>query len=67
MASGMLSKPGDEFGPCLDENCGHTDCDATRKQAATLCGICGEPIGYERFFCQRENWAILEHVVCMEK
>jgi len=67
MAAGMISKPGSEYGPCLDEDCGHTDCAASRKIAATACALCDEPIGYERLFFQRENWTVLEHVACIEK
>ncbi len=66
MAAGTISKPGDQYGPCLDESCEHTDCAASRKQAATRCNICGEAIGYERLFYQRDNWTILEHAPCKE-
>ncbi len=65
MAAGTISKPGDQYGPCLDENCEHTDCAASRAQAATLCGSCGKPIGYEHLFYQRDNWVVLVHAVCV--
>lgn len=65
MAAGTISKPGTLYGPCVDENCGHTDCAASRKMAATACALCGEPIGYERLFYQRDNWTVLVHTACM--
>lgn len=45
MAAGYLSVPGSEWGPCT-EACGHTDCAATRRMAATICHHCNEEIGY---------------------
>ena len=45
MAAGMLSKPGTEYGPCVEE-CAHRDCAATRAAAASDCTICAGQIGY---------------------
>jgi hypothetical protein len=41
-----IAAPGSECGPCT-EPCEHTDCAATRKDAETICGLCGEAIGYD--------------------
>jgi hypothetical protein len=40
---------GVEIGPCVAP-CKHTDCVETRALAASLCRLCGQPIGYERPF-----------------
>ncbi len=61
-----LPKPGTEYGPCETE-CQHIDCAETRKQAATICDLCPEPIGYDRPFYQRESWTVLTHQLCMLK
>jgi hypothetical protein len=45
-----IDAPGSEFGPCIDEACGHTDCAATRAQVASQCPAGDGPIGYERAF-----------------
>lgn len=63
MAAGSLPAPGSEMGPCLDENCGHRDCKATREMAAQDCTICGGIIGYNaRFF--RDNDGGEQHEKC---
>jgi hypothetical protein len=71
MAASTIPAPGTDLGPCIDEQCGHTDCAASRQQAAALCRWCAKPIGYEtRWYtvvggqahaeceerCQRERW-----------
>lgn len=66
MAAVGLAKPGSEHGPCAD-SCAHTDCAETRRQAETPCDICGEKIGYDKPFYQRESWSILIHQVCLLK
>lgn len=38
-------EPGTEHGPCLP-TCKHSDCAASRRDAASLCRICEKPIGY---------------------
>ena len=63
MASGMVSAPGTEYGPCV-EPCRHTDCAESRRWAEALCAICGEPIGYERQFYQSGNWTVFRHAAC---
>ena len=45
----FLSPPGTEYGPCTLP-CEHRDCAETRREAASLCGLCGQPIGYDRRF-----------------
>lgn len=50
MAAGRLPKPGTEYGPCVDEKCGHIDCTETRSMANFICNYCKKPIGYERGF-----------------
>lgn len=64
MSAVGLPKPGTEYGPCVDP-CGHIDCAETRKQSETPCDICGEPIGYDLPFYQRESWTILTHQTCL--
>jgi hypothetical protein len=70
MAVGYLASPGTEYGPCLNRDCGHTDCAMTREDAEALCGTCHEPIGYDRAFyvnsAKRPN-RVLVHAVCLEK
>jgi len=60
----MLSKPGTEFGPCVDEDCGHTDCAATRADAAKACDICGKPIEYGVKFYYTNQGTGIEHALC---
>lgn len=67
MAAGALAEPGTKFGPCAGE-CAHRDCAATRATALAPCGICTEPIGYDRAFYRgtldsEEGWS---HAVCLE-
>jgi hypothetical protein len=45
----MLSKPGDEYGPCVG-NCKHKDCEASRQEARMPCRFCHKEIGYETKF-----------------
>jgi hypothetical protein len=52
-----------EIGPCV-KPCAHVDCQANREMAATLCGICGEPIGYEKQFYDTCNERGLVHALC---
>jgi hypothetical protein len=65
MAAGYLPEPGTQYGPCADA-CAHTDCARTRQQAGMTCPTCGEQIGYERGFYQRDNWQVLVHAACAE-
>ncbi len=37
--------PGSLYGPCRN-TCDHSDCRKSREDAASLCRICNEPIGY---------------------
>lgn len=60
----LLDKPGDEYGPCKDENCGHSDCAASRNDAALICPHCGESIGYETKYYIHENGRVLVHALC---
>lgn len=61
MAAGRLPAPGTQYGPC-EGSCQHIDCAATRAQAASLCTICGTPIGYEvRFYDTRTRQKFAEH------
>ena len=65
MAYGRLPKPGTEYGPCEDEQCGHSQCEQSRQMAAAICPRCGEPIEYERNFCRSgDNDSELWHWVC---
>jgi len=66
MAAGFLSPPGTQYGPCIDEICGHTDCKATRDMAAAICPLCGHPIGYDRRFYKTDNYGLV-HDLCLEE
>ena len=46
MAAAETPAPGTEYGPCV-EDCAHRDCTCSRREAATLCRLCGKPIGYQ--------------------
>lgn len=61
MAVGYLPEPGTQYGPCQDD-CAHTDCAATRRQAEQQCPHCGELINYERGFYNTD--AGLVHASC---
>ncbi len=68
MAAGTLSKPGTDFGPC-ETDCKHRDCQQTRDMATKSCGICSEPIGYDRRF-YRDNETTppkYHHALCLEE
>jgi hypothetical protein len=62
MAAGSLPAPGTKHGPCM-EACQHRDCQLTREDAAEICIICGEPIGYNRRFYQEEQGKV--HSLCL--
>lgn len=65
MAYITLPRPGTEHGPC-EENCGHRDCKAARKDAAKTCRICKKPIGYETaFFKDNQTADGLVHASCL--
>lgn len=49
MAAISNPAPGSKYGPCA-EPCEHADCKESREEAAALCTICDEPIGYEIAF-----------------
>lgn len=53
MAAGSLPAPGTKYGPCK-KTCAHADCAAARREAAAICRICGEAIGYENAFYQED-------------
>ena len=65
MAASHLAKPGEKFGPC-ETACSHPDCMGTRRMAAIICRICGEPIGFDRNFYQEGAWDKLVHASCLE-
>jgi len=67
MAIGYLPEPGDEYGPCVDEACGHVDCAQTRRMRQLLCSYCHEPIESRGFFNDSppdEPWTRLVHAAC---
>ncbi len=69
MAAGTMSAPGTEYGPCVDENCGHTTCDETRRMVGLECRYCETPIGYDRRFFNdtlrtQPLWSVLVHELC---
>lgn len=63
MAAGSLPKPGDKYGPCV-EQCTHTECMSTRELAEKICLICEKPIGYGVNFYQDGTWKVLTHQLC---
>lgn len=68
MAAGTLPAPGTRYGPCKGD-CRHTDCAATRAEAASICRICGSAIGYERRYYKDPDAAAvgpLVHAACLE-
>ena len=64
MASGYISKPGSEYGPCKDK-CKHKDCAGLRKIAKSICSICNERIDYERHMYKEGDRYV--HAVCLEE
>lgn len=72
MAAGILSKPGAEYGPCVDA-CEHLDCKSMRERAESICPLCQKPIGYERrfYYITPDLLAGIEegygHAVCVEE
>ncbi len=57
-------KPGAEFGPCAGP-CKHKDCAQMHRQAAALCRICQQPIGWgARVYFEEGNKAV--HARCAE-
>jgi|HubBroStandDraft_3_1064219.scaffolds.fasta_scaffold702245_3 hypothetical protein len=65
MAAGRIPAPGTKFGPCIDP-CEHTDCAATRKDAASQCHFCNTEIGYEKRFYIEATTRQLVHAACLE-
>jgi len=67
MAAGVLSEPGTKFGPCK-KSCEHRDCAAARVTAEAPCGVCSEPIGYDRAFYRGTPDTVsgYSHAVCLE-
>lgn len=67
MAFGIMSAPGEKFGPCVGP-CKHVDCAATRKDAGKVCRICRDIIGYGRPFnddAEKGGEKALAHHVCL--
>lgn len=61
----ILSPPGAETGPCLEEGCAHRYCALVREQAGAKCGLCGEPVGYgRRHYGDAELGSV--HATCFE-
>lgn len=67
MASSQISSPGTTFGPC-ETQCKHTDCEATREMALSVCRLCEKPIGYEtQFYSDPMNRGGFVHAECLEE
>ena len=72
MIANVLMAPGkrmtnDQYGPCIEEDCGHEACALIRKRAATICPYCHNRIGYETpfyFINTRYRKNILVHEKC---
>lgn len=45
----MIPSPGPDQVPC-STGCAHCDCVSARRVAESPCVVCGNPIGYDRFF-----------------
>lgn len=68
MAAIYLPPPGTEFGSCIDEDCGHDHCKDLRKQARSICRICGKEIGFrQRYYRDGDSgdWFTLVHEICL--
>lgn len=57
-------KNGTDSGTCISEDCGHTDCAATRKFVAQPCPGCGEPLGYGKNLIGSDEGTV--HLRCMD-
>jgi hypothetical protein len=70
MAFSQIAKPGSAFGPCKLA-CEHKDCKELQKIANGKCAICGDPIGFERNYCNRlegiESPHPHVHLACAEE
>lgn len=66
MASAYIPAPGTKYGPCVNEACGHRDCESSRRDASKVCVICGDPIGYDRH-CYMSGDDTPSHAVCLEE
>jgi hypothetical protein len=69
MSASILQKPGTGRGPC-ERPCIHRDCEELRRQARTVCRLCGWMIGYGRAFYQDPEdrgvgWKLV-HADCLE-
>jgi hypothetical protein len=66
MGRSCLPKPGSLYGPC-ESQCHHLNCRITRKEANSLCRLCGKPIGYETCFDRDPGDAMaFAHASCLE-
>jgi len=65
MATSLIARPGTELGPCVSADCVHTDCLEMRTIAATSCGLCRKPIGYEARFYEDSEHSFV-HATCLE-
>jgi len=61
---GSKTRDGELAGPCIDPACGHKLCELTRRQATSICPICGKPIGYDVKFYQTKLDGV-EHALCV--
>jgi hypothetical protein len=68
MAAISIPAPGTEYGPCK-EACKHIDCEANRSDAAALCSLCKDPIGFETpFYVDRfDGPPVFKHFKCAIK
>lgn len=67
MAAITFHAPGTANGPCPSKFCIHTDCQATRRQAASACQHCGKPIGYGVRFYQINGHERFAHAACEDE
>ena len=55
MAAGPgIPSPGQKYGPCPHEKCGHIDCAENRRIVRTICNICGSQIGHDVSYYQAD-------------
>jgi len=61
---GSVDHNGHPWGPCA-EVCEHADCVATRRDADSLCTICGGAIGYMVKAYAADERGRYDHAVCV--
>jgi hypothetical protein len=67
MAASATPAPGTQYGPCA-EPCEHRSCECSRREAAALCRICTQRVGYGRpWYATIDNIPGAVHADCAEE